>query len=103
MFRTMFSKDAVLINQMDISFYKDDQSAFFTPTEKAKKAGYDSFDYEKEAVSAGINSLITGSVTNYGEYYFVSVDVYEYPGGKLNRSISEVGKIEDADFIIVMD
>ena len=99
MFRTMFSKDAVLINQMDISFYKDDQSAFFTPTEKAKKAGYDSFDYEKEAVSAGINSLITGSVTNYGEYYFVSVDVYEYPGGKLNRSISEVGKIEDADFI----
>lgn len=99
MFRNMFSKDAVLSAPMDIVFYKDDQLALFEPSEKAKKAGYQSFDYEKEAVSAGINSLITGSVTNYGDYYFVSVDVYEYPGGKLNRSVSEVGKIEDADFI----
>lgn len=99
MFRNMFSKDAVLISERDVSFYKDDQLAFFQPSEKAKKAGYGSFDYEKEVVSAGINSLITGTVTNYGEYYFVSVDVYEYPGGKLNRSVSEVGKIEEADFI----
>ena len=99
MFRNMFSKDAVLISERDVSFYKDDQLAFFQPTEKAIKAGYASYDYEKEVVSAGINSLITGTVTNYGEYYFVSVDVYEYPGGKLNRSVSEVGKIEEADFI----
>lgn len=99
MFRNMFSKDAVLISERDVSFYKDDQLAFFQPSENAKKAGYGSFDYEKEVVSAGINSLITGTVTNYGEYYFVSVDVYEYPGGKLNRSVSEVGKIEEADFI----
>ena len=99
MFRNMFSKNAVLISERDISFYKDDQLAFFQPSEKAKKAGYQSFDYEKEIVSAGINSLITGSVTNYGDYYFVTVDVYDYPGGKINRSVSEVGKIEDADFI----
>ena len=45
MFRNMFSKDAVLISERDVSFYKDDQLAFFQPSEKAKKAGYGSFDY----------------------------------------------------------
>ena len=99
MFRNIFSKNAVLVTARDISFYKDDQLVLFEVSEKAKIAGYQSFDYEKEVLSAGINSLITGSVTNYGDYYFVTVNVYEYPGGKLNRTVSEVGKIEDADFI----
>lgn len=99
MFRNMFSKDAVLVNTRKLAFYKDDQLAFFEASQAARKAGYQSFDYEKEVMSAGICSLITGSVINYGDYYFVTVEVYEYPGGKLNKTVSEVGKIEDADFI----
>ena len=99
MMKNMFSKDSEFVSSRSISFYKDDQAAFFEASQAAQKAGYSSFAYEKEVVAAGIKSLITGSVTNYGEYYFVSVDLYEYPGGKINKSVSEVGPIEDADFI----
>lgn len=99
MMRNMFSKDSEFVSSRSVSFYKDDQTAFFEASQDAVKAGYHSFAYEKEVVAAGIKSLITGSVTNYGEYYFVNVDLYEYPGGKINASVSEVGLIEDADFI----
>ena len=99
MFRNIFDRDAEFVSSQNISFYKDDRTAFFEPSETAQKYGYSSYDYEKEVVNAGIKSLITGSITNYGSYYFVSADIYEFPGGKLNHSVSEVGLIEEADMI----
>ncbi len=99
MFRNIFDRDAEFVSSQNIAFYKDDRTAFFEPSETALKYGYSSYDYEKEVVNAGIKSLITGSITNYGSYYFVSADIYEFPGGKLNHSVSEVGLIEEADMI----
>ena len=99
MVRNMFTRDADLVTSRDIAFYRDDPTAIFEPSEVAQKYGYSSYEYERDVVTAGINALITGTVTNYGQYFFVSVEVYEFPGGKLNQTVSEVGLIDNADMI----
>ncbi|MCR5252660.1 MAG: hypothetical protein K6C98_02975 [Treponema sp.] len=99
MVRNMFNRDADLVTSRNIAFYKDDPIAIFEPSEEAKKYGYSSYEYERDVVTAGINTLLTGTITNYGQYFFVSVEVYEFPGGKLNQAVSEVGLIDNADMI----
>ena len=82
-----------------ITLYKNDISALFSPSESAITQGIKSAAFEKEAVNANINCLITGSITSYDEYVLITVQAVLYPGAKVAAVISEVGSINDADLI----
>ena len=82
-----------------ISIYKNDFSALFTPGEKALEQGVKSTVYEKEAVNAKINCMITGKITAYDEFISLTVETYIFPGARLASTITEIGTIDDADFI----
>lgn len=97
--KNLFTKTDPVFTSEDIVFYKNDISALFTPTEKAVESGYLSYPYEKECVTANINTLLTGSITAYGEYISVNVDLYLYPGARLAGSVMEVGTIQEFDMM----
>ena len=82
-----------------IAIYKNDISALFNPTEQAKNLGITSAVFEKEAVNAKINCLITGKITAYDEYISLTVETYVFPGARLTSTITEIGTVDDADFI----
>lgn len=97
-FKQIFEKDDSIITLENISFYNDGEN-LYTPSEENIEAGYLSYKMEKALYSAGINTLITGKISNYDDYISVSVDVYLYPGAKLIGSVMEIGSVEDLDFI----
>ena len=97
--RTFFEEEQEQAVIEKISFYRNDASFLFTPSENAKNKDFLSFEYEKEMVNASIQALITGKITIYGEYMAVAVEVYSYPNAKLVAATTEVGTIADADFI----
>ena len=82
-----------------IAIYKNDISSLFNPTEQAKTLGIKSSVFENEVVNAKINCLITGSITAYDEYLSVTVETYIFPGAKLTSTITEIGTVDDADYI----
>ena len=82
-----------------ITLYKNDISALFNPSEQVAEQGIKSAAFEREAVNANINCLITGSITSYDEYMLITVQAVLYPGAKVIAVVSEVGSINDADLI----
>ena len=82
-----------------ITTYKNDISSLFNPTEQAKNQGVKSSTFEKEVVNAKINCLITGMITAYDEYILVTVETYVYPGSRQTSTITEIGTVDEADFI----
>ena len=82
-----------------ITIYKNDISSLFNPTEQAKTLGIKSAVFEKEVVNAKINCLITGKITAYDEYISLTVETYVFPGARLTSTITEIGTVDDADFI----
>ena len=86
--RNIFVKDDSLIQQEQITFYRDDFTSLYTDA-----------IYEKNVVSAGINSLITGHFSKYGEYISVYVDLYTYPGEKHVASVAEVGSVSELELV----
>ncbi|MCQ2593044.1 MAG: hypothetical protein MJ188_09705 [Treponema sp.] len=82
-----------------IALYKNDKKQLFKPSENAKGAGYLSNDFIKEAETAKINTLVTGNVISYGDYIFVTAELYLYPVGRLLTVVSEVGSIDELDLI----
>ena len=82
-----------------ISLYNKNISELFKCSQQAELAGIDSMTFQKEVISAGIRCLITGTITAYQEYMSVSVQARVYPGAKVICYITEIGSIDDADYI----
>lgn len=78
-----------------IVLYKKDAGALFSPSEQALNEGIDSLTYENEVLKASINGLLTGKITFLGDYISVQVELYQFPGGKLQDSVIEVGNSSD--------
>lgn len=97
--KNIFVKNESLITAEEIKYYRDDVQSLFSPSENLKDSDYLSFQYEKEVTAAGINLLIAGTITEYGDYISVTADLYLYPGAKKIGSATEVGSIQDSDFI----
>lgn len=83
-----------------INIYKNDFSALFNPSDEALKQGLTSSKFEKEVVNAKINCLITGKITAYDEFISLTIETYTYPGAKLASTITEIGTVDDADYIV---
>ena len=81
--------------QETVTIYRADSTALFAPSADALAEGVTSRTYEKEVTSAKINGVLSGSITGYGEYLAVSVDLYVYPGAKRVGSVTEVGTVGD--------
>ena len=99
-----FFKNFIYENQEEavieqITFYKNDVSSLYTPGKEAAAEGYSGITFEKEMLNAKINGLISGEITVYDEYIYVAVSLYIYPGAKCITTVSEVGTIDELDFI----
>ena len=95
-FISLFRRDADDVPETErVSLYKGDFSALFDAGEDAKKAGYESRSFENAVVAAKINALLTGTMTSYGDYVFVSVSLIVYPGAKVIGTVSDVGSLAD--------
>lgn len=97
--KNLFVKDEPVFTSEDVKFYRDDINSLYTPGVEAKKKGYLSYDFEKECVNSGIQTLLTGRITAYGDYVSVAVELYLYPNAKLIGSIMEVGSMQEFDLL----
>lgn len=97
--KKIFKEDDSFASLEKISFYKNDVYSLYNPSEKAKTAGYESGTFSKELYSAGINTLVTGVFSLYGDYISVSVSLYLYPEAKKIGSVMEVGNIQDIELL----
>lgn len=79
----------------NVVLYKSDATTLFVPSEKSVEAGFTSWDFEQEVISAGINGLITGEITCYGDYCSVTTSLRIYPGGQILGTVQEVGLLTD--------
>lgn len=98
-FKNFFTNEENFSETEKISFYKNDITKFFEPSENAKKNGITSYDFKKEINSAKINTLITGKISVYGDFLSVTVDAYLFPSAQKITSVMEVGRINDSEFI----
>ncbi len=99
LFKNIFVKDQSLIKQEEISFYKDEYTALYAPPSELLELEYTDPLYEKNVVSASINSLLTGHFAIYGDYISVYVDLYSYPGVKKIGSVAEIGSTQELELI----
>lgn len=97
--KNIFEQSEDLITEENIALYKDSVESLFKTTVKVKETDYTEPLFEKEVVSSGINGLITGQITSYGDFISVAVDLYNYPGAKKIGSVMEVGEIKELDLI----
>ncbi len=98
LFHNIFVKEESYITEENVSLYKKDSGALFTPSDKNLQ-NYEASSFEKEVVSAGINSLITGTITEYENFISISVDLYTYPGAKKAGTVTEIGTVADSDML----
>ncbi len=99
LFHRIFIKDENVINQENISLYKNDFTQLYVPSQSLKNKSYESPAFEKEMNSCKINLLITGSISSYGDFISVSLDLYLYPGCKKIASLMEVGTLKEIDLL----
>ena len=99
MFRNIFSPEESIIQKEEISVYRDDYTALFTFPENLRDLDITDPACEKVVVSAGINTLITGRFSKYGDYISIYIDIYSYPGARKIGSVSEVGSADDLELI----
>lgn len=99
LFKNIFVKDESIIQKEQISFYKDDYTALYSLPESLRNLPVEDPVCEKNIVSAGINTLITGRFSKYGDYLSVYVDVYLFPGAKKIGSVVEVGSMQELELI----
>lgn len=79
-----------------VTLYKDDFSRLFEPGEEQALQGLGSREFESAVVSAGIQGLITGQLTVYGDYVSVTASLSVFPGSDTVGTITEVGSVSDA-------
>lgn len=97
--KNIFTDEESVISLEAITFYKGDAYILYKPSDKALEAGYESSLFAKEIYSAGVNTLITGSFSVYGEYISVSLNLYLYPQAVKIGSVMEVGSLEDLELL----
>lgn len=78
-----------------VVLYKNDSSQLYSPSAQAAEDGIDSFAFNKEAVAAKVNGLLSGEITLYRDYAAVSVNLYLFPGATLYSTVTEVGNASD--------
>ena len=78
-----------------VALYRNDITALFAPTQAALDAGAESRVFEKEAVAAKINALLSGSMMVFGDYVSVTVDLHLYPGARNAGAVTEIGTVSD--------
>lgn len=99
LFKDIFKNEKSVIQKEQIVFYKNDYSVFYDPSEKTKNLSPLSKEFADEIFSKNINTLMTGTITKYGEYLSVKVEVILYPNAKVIGSFVEIGSIDDLEFI----
>lgn len=99
LFRNIFNRDESIIQKEDIAFYRDDYTSLFSLPDSMKELSITDPACEKTIVSAGINTLLTGHFSKYGDYISVYVDLYAFPGAKKIGSVAEVGSVNDLEMI----
>ena len=99
LFKNIFVRDESLIQQEQITFYKDDYTALYSLPEDQQALSIADPLCEKSIVSAGINSLITGHFSKYGDYISVYVELYSFPGAKKIGAVTEVGSVQELELI----
>ena len=98
-FKSIISNDKAVVKSEKIKLYNNDSSSLILPSQEAKIRGYNSTYFSEEMESKGINSLITGEISNYGGYMSIAVDLYLYPGGRKIGSVMEIGSGDEIEFI----
>lgn len=78
-----------------VKLYKDDFSQLFDAGDTARKAGYDSREFEDAVISAGINALVRGRLTIYGGYVSATVSLVVYPGVRTVGTVTDVNSVSD--------
>lgn len=78
-----------------VNIYQNDISNLFFASDESKKLGYESYSFSKEVVDKKINCLLTGSISSYGDYIGVSIELFVYPGAKKIGGVTEIGMISD--------
>lgn len=99
LFKNIFKNEKSVIQKEQIVFYKNDYSVFYDPSEKTKNLSPLSKEFADEIFSKNINTLMTGTITKYGDYLNVKVEVILYPNAKVIGSFVEIGSIDDLEFI----
>ena len=98
-FKNIVTNEKAVITSEKIKLYNNDSTSLFTPSEEAVKRGYESTYFAEEMYSKNINSLITGTISSYGKYISISVDLYGYPGAKKIGSVMEIGSTNEMELI----
>lgn len=78
-----------------VSLYEQDPEKLFSPSDSSKKEGVDSRAFAKEAATAKISGLVSGSMISYGNYLSVTAELNVFPGAKKVASVTEVGALSD--------
>lgn len=99
LFKNIFTNEKSVIQKEQIVFYRNDYSVFYDPSEKTKNLSPLSKEFADEIFSKNINTLMTGTITKYGDYLNVKVEVILYPNAKVIGSFVEIGSIDDLEFI----
>ncbi|MCQ2584898.1 MAG: hypothetical protein MJ185_04855 [Treponema sp.] len=75
------------------------ERTLYSPSSDISELEYSDPDFSKRVYGVGINSLLTGKVKVTGDFIFVTCDLYLYPEGKSICTVSEIGTLDDLDFI----
>ena len=98
--KNIVTNDKAVVKSEKIKLYNNDSSSLYAPSEEAMKRGYDSAYFAEEMYSKNINSLITGTISSYGKYISISINLYSYPGSRLIGSVMEIGSINEMELIV---
>lgn len=99
LFHRIFVKDESLISQENITLYGNDFTKLYKSNTASEAIDYTSQAFEKEMYTNKINLLITGTISSYGDFISVSLELYLYPGCKKIASLIEVGTIKEIDLL----
>ena len=99
LFKNIFKKDESLIQKEQIAFYKDNFTELYRPSEDIKDLEVTDPVFSKKISDSGINTLLTGHFSKYGDYISVYVDMYSFPGGRKIGSVAEVGIVQDLEIL----
>ena len=93
-FRNLFrNPNANMPASKQVRLYKDDFSALYVSN--ALDVQHDSRAFENDVVAAGIDALVTGKLTVYGEYVSATVSLIAYPGARTIGTVTDVGSLSD--------
>lgn len=78
-----------------VKIYRDDSSALLSPGQEIWDTGMESQDFISFMERESVNGYLTGSLTFFGDYFSVSVELKIYPDGKSAGTVMEVGSLDN--------